>query len=201
MVIPQYPACVIMGNVEPVYLHWVSSNSLVYNFHLQKPTNMTSSDPQTLKPKLDEDILKQNNIYYREKVHVSEALPPWLRPIRNDLLHFRSSLPRSYEKLFEQDKKGFLSPGQDGYQIDAVDWSLSPPDSSEKDTVYAVPRRHEKDEPGEETKAEWEICDSCRESSIKFREEKEPEATWVKLLRDYVFRRFDEVQPKANHHE
>jgi len=156
--------------------------------------------PSEEKPKLSEEILNTNNIYFFQDPHGSEDLEDWIRPIREQLVRLRNQLPRTAKSGFAKELEGFQCSGQDSEEACPETWSLEPRET-EQESVYVMNNGFTTGSSLKKIKEEMKDCAKIVKSAKKLRRRNEQECRWMDFLQHHFFKSFDKVHGDSNSHE
>jgi hypothetical protein len=158
---------------------------------------MPSPTKDTKKPKLNREILEDENVYFYERVHTRNSLPKWLRPIHWQMKFMRTKVPRSSRKRIVAELKAFQRSGQDGATASASRWSLKPFSSN---GGYLLEESFGEDELAVETGKVLNDCLRVKRLAISLRERNELEPNWATFLRAEFFKTYMEVHGTPDEH-
>ena len=150
------------------------------------------------KPKLSEEILQDNNIFFHPKLHKSEDLEGWIRSIREQLVRLRKQLPSIASSRFANELKDFRCLGQDRKEAIRDKWSLNP---DETEPVYVVENEFGPGPAWEKLNEEMRVCTEVVGEAKMLRIRNEQESAWMKFLQDYFFIPFRKTHNNLNSYE
>jgi hypothetical protein len=159
--------------------------------------DMPSPTKDTKKPKLNREILEDENVYFYEHVHTRNSLPKWLRPIHWQMRFMRTKVPRSGRKRIVAELKAFQRSGQDGATASASRWSLRPFSSNGE---YLPEESFGEDKLAVETGNVLNDCLRVKKLAISLRERNEMEPNWATFLRAEFFKTYMEVHGIPDEH-